>query len=268
MTLGTREQMIKDLHHDQSHLYIGASRKSFQVLQNKMSALFEDAITENQLLELVLYHGIRHVVQNSLQKVQSKLDFLKKMSFSHTAYFDMDFNLLGDQASNKVFEFNHYTSRDKIINQVCEFANLDPTSSRSSRPLQTLEELLMNAQITAVGGKPKDIKVMSHLKVEFDDQSLICLSAIDPYGSLEIKKFLKKVEAGQALGLDQSMNFGKGGAGVGSSLIFQNCDSLFLGVQPQKKTRVSVIMPYNVTERKYEGIQKSIHIFNPKVGAL
>ncbi len=265
--LPVREQMMRDLQPDINSLYICPTRKTFNAAQNKMAVLFEDSITDNQLLELVLYHNVRHIVQNSIQPVQGKLELVKKLSYNSDAYFDVDFALLSDTAANKIFEFNHLTSRDRLIHQICEFANLDPTSSRSTRPLQTVEELVMNAQVNAVGSKPKDAKIMSHLKVEFQD-NLLAFSAIDPYGLLDIKKFLKKIEAGHALGLDQSMNFGKGGAGVGSSLIFQNSDTVFLGVLATRKTRVSVIMPYNVTERKYDGMQKSIHIFNSKKGSL
>lgn len=263
----SRELLIQNLGHDAHFLYICATRKSYRGLQNKMSVLFEDSLTDSQILELILYHDIQHIVQNSFQPASEKLELLKKISFNHDGYFDIDFNLLGDNGTNKIFEFNHLTSRDKIIHQICEFADLDPTSSRSTRPLQSLEELLMNAQVNAVGTKPKDHKIMSHLKVEYRD-NLLSFSAVDPYGVLEVKRFIKKIEAGQALGLNKSMNFGKGGAGVGSSLIFQNSDSIFLGVLPTRKTRVSVIMPHNVTERKYEGIQRSVHIFNFKKGVL
>ena len=260
LELSAREKLVSILKHDPNYLNVSAHRKAFQVMTNKLSVLFEDSLTDSQLLELILYRNVKHIVQNSFQSAKDKLEFLKKVCLHTDRFFDINFNLLGDTAKTNLVEFNHLTSRNDIIDEVCNFASLSASSSRATKPLQTIEELLMNAQVSAVGGRPKSIHIKSHLKVELSDD-LIAFSTFDPYGSLDSKKFFKKIEAGQVLGLDQSMNYGKGGAGVGSSLIYQNCDSLFIGVQPLKKTRVSVIMPYNVTERKYEGIQKSVHIF-------
>ena len=98
----------------------------------------------------------------------------------------------------------------KIIDELCHFAGLSTVGSRSTRILQTVEELLMNAQVNARSSGSPISSSKSHLKIEISDH-LIAFSAFDPYGTLDIKKFFKKIEAGQALGLDQSMSFKKGG---------------------------------------------------------
>lgn len=69
-----------------------------------------------------------------------------------------------------------------------------------------------------------------------------------------------KVESGLSIGMSNAINFGRGGAGVGSSIIFNYVDSLYLGCIPNKITRVSVVMPYNKSEKKLELIQKSLNI--------
>lgn len=260
MLFENRTQLIKDLKYNKDQLFLCPHRKSFQVSNKKISVLFDDSMKDVQLLELILYHQVRHIIQNSFQKAQEKLNLLCRLFEKESQYFDENFNLLCRTLKTKTIDFNHETERNKIIDELCYFAGLSTVGSRSTKILQTVEELLMNAQISAPSTAQQASKLTSHLKIEISE-NLIAFSAIDPYGTLDIKKFFKKIEAGHALGLDQAISFKKGGAGVGSSLIFQNCDSLFLGVQPSKKTRVSVIMPYNTTDRKYEGIQKSIHLF-------
>jgi hypothetical protein len=136
---------------------------------------------------------------------------------------------------------------------------MDPGSARVTKAVEVMEELLMNAQINAPLLRQGSISARSFIKVEYSDK-LLAISVVDYYGSLDWKKFLKKIENCLALGLDKALNMGRGGAGLGSSIIFRNCDSLFLGVIPSKKTRVSVIMPYKGPDKKYESMQKSIHI--------
>jgi len=261
--IAERERIIKSLNADPNYMYISAKHVSMEKQSDKICTLFEDGLSDNQLLGYLTYRNYRSILQNSYQPAVEKLELLKKLSYNKLNFFNIEFDLLEEGAATRNFSFTHQTPRDDVFNEVCEFAMMDPESARSTRMRQTVEELLMNAQITARGTKSSLGKMQSYLKVEYTE-SLIAFSAFDDYGSLECKKFLKKVETGLALGLNNSINFGKGGAGLGSSLIFQNSDSLFLGVSANKKTRVSSIMPYNVTERKFEGLQRSLHIIETK----
>ena len=261
--VSAREEIIKVINANNNYLFISAKHASMEKHTGKICTLFEDGITDNQLLEYLTYRNYKSIVQNSYQPALEKLELLKKLSYNRLNFFNLEFNLLEDGAAAKNFVFTQNTPRDDIFKEVCEFTVMDPESARSAKARQTVEELLMNAQITAPSTKNSTERAASYLKVEYTD-SLIAFSAFDDYGSLDCKKFLKKVETGLALGLNKSINFGKGGAGLGSSLIFQNSDSLFLGVNANKKTRVSSIMPYNVTERKFEGMQRSLHIIEIK----
>ncbi|OFZ29066.1 MAG: hypothetical protein A2622_13320 [Bdellovibrionales bacterium RIFCSPHIGHO2_01_FULL_40_29] len=258
-----RDQMIKLVNSNSHAFQLSSSPKDSIHQLGKVCTLFGDGLTDAQLLELILYRNFRSIVQNSFQPAPEKLETMKRISVDPGKFLDLDFQLLEIGSATKDFPFTQQTNRDSVIREICEFALLKPESARATKALQTLEELLMNAQVNAPALRPTNDKMLSYIKIEYTDR-LLAISAFDCYGSLDCKKFLKKIEAGMALGLGKSMNLGKGGAGLGSSLIFQNCDSLFLGVTPNRKTRVSVIMPYNVTERKYEGLQRSIHVLEIK----
>ncbi len=263
LDLKEREKLIAVAQADGSLWQLSARHVLFDKTSDKLFSLFEDGLTDGQLLEYVMYRHYRSIFQNSFQPAADKLELLKKISSNKRQFFSLDFNLLEDGSANQTFIFNRQTAREELLSKVCKFINIDPESNRATRILQTVEELVMNVQITAPIVKNSVDLSASTLKVEYADHFL-AISAFDDYGSLDCKKFLKKVESALALGLDKSINFGKGGAGIGSSLIFRNCDSLFLGVHANRKTRVSVIMPLNVTEKKFDGLQRSINIIELK----
>lgn len=259
LDINEREKLISAAQADGSLWQLSARHVLFDKTSEKLFSLFEDGLTDGQLLEYIMYRHYRSILQNSFQPATDKLDLLKKISSNKRQFFSTEFNLLEDGAANQTFIFNRQTAREELLMKVFKFINMDSESHRATRIAQTIEELVMNVQITAPLAKNSPEQPASVLKIEYADQ-LLAISAFDDYGSLDSKKFLKKIESALALGLDKSINFGKGGAGIGSSLIFGNCDSLFLGVHANRKTRVSVIMPFNVPERKFEGLQRSINI--------
>ncbi|MFZ3231885.1 MAG: hypothetical protein WA160_16885 [Pseudobdellovibrio sp.] len=254
-----RQSLLEKIKIDDKKLNISLSHKDFIKNVNKVNLLFEDQLTESQLIQLVMYRDVRHIVQNSLQKADEKIQFLNQLVTKSSEYFGLDFNMLEEGSASEIFEFTALTDRQELIDKVCAFCLMDPSSGRSARPIQVMEEMVMNAQINAPQLRQGPISARSFIKVEYSDK-LMAISVFDYYGSLDWKKFFKKIENGLALGLDKALNFGRGGAGIGSTIIFKNCDSLFLGVIPFKKTRISVIMPYKAADKKYENIQKSIHI--------
>ncbi len=263
LDMGQRENLIQVTKADINSWQLTARHIVVDKTSGKFFSLFEDGLTDGQLLEYITYRSYKSILQNSYQAASEKLALLKTLSSNKRQYFSEDFNLLEEGSACQNFPFNRQSDRDEVISKVCQFIQIDPKSHRSSRIIQTIDELLMNAQITAALDKNILQHSMSLLKIEFADR-LLAISTFDQYGTLDCRKFLKKVESGLALGIDKSINFGKGGAGIGSSLIFRNCDSLFLGVYANKKTRVSVIMPLNVTEKKFEGLQRSIHVIEIK----
>ena len=210
-----REKLIAAAQPDGSLWQLSARHVLFDKTSDKLFSLFEDGLTDAQLLEYIMYRHYKSLFQNSFQTAADKLDLLKKISENKRQFFNLDFNLLEEGAANQSFVFNRQTVRQELLLKVCNFINIDPESHRSTRVLQTIEELIMNVQITAPIIKNSTDQSVSTLKVEYADQ-LLAISAFDDYASLDCKKFIKKVESALALGLDKSINFGKGGAGMHS----------------------------------------------------
>ncbi len=258
-----REKIVQALNFGITGWQVSAKHTVLEKNSSQYFTLFESGLTDNQLIEYVLYKNYKSIIQNSFQPAAAKLLLVKRLSAGRMQFFNPMFNILEDGAKSKTIVFGRQTSREEILAEFCDFIEMDSSSTRASKAMQTVEELVMNIQVTSANIKGPASQALSHLKIELTE-NLMAISASDDCGTLDCKKFLKKIESGLALGLDKSINFGKGGAGLGSSFIFKNCDSLFLGVNTNKKTRVSVIMPFNVTERKFDDLQRSIHIIDVK----
>jgi hypothetical protein len=139
----------------------------------------------------------------------------------------------------KIFNIGPKDNRLTHIESIFKWLELDMMSSRAQPMVQVIEELIMNAQITA----PLQRQNVTPKNVE-----------------LKIDKFLKRIENAFTVGLGKSINFGRGGAGLGSSIIYKYAESIYLGCITEQCTRVSIIMPFNKSEKVFSTIQKSIHV--------
>lgn len=91
------------------------------------------------------------------------------------------------------------------------------------------------------------------------DESRLVIGCEDPYGSLGILRYLSKVKATYTLGAAATMNFGSGGAGLGSYIIFNTGASLYIGVRPGQSTVICCVLPLGMSNRKRAQLPKHLH---------
>jgi hypothetical protein len=91
------------------------------------------------------------------------------------------------------------------------------------------------------------------------DESRLMIGCEDPYGSLSVEKYLNKVKATYAQGAAATMNFGPGGAGLGSYIIFNAGCSLYYGVRPGHATIICCVLPLGMSNRKRAQLPKHFH---------
>lgn len=231
----------------------------FNKKPGKKNLLVTDQIEEKQVLNMALRQEIHHVVQNSFQPLSEKIQRLDVLSEDYRKYFNMNFNLLVDPEMTKLISIAPKDNRLSHLEAIFKWLDVDISSSRAQPMVQVIEELIMNAQITAPMQKPNVIHKNIELKIE-KKKDLLAVSAMDFYGTLAVDKFLKRIEQAFMVGLGPAINYGRGGAGLGSSIIYKYCESIFLGCIWEQCTRVSVIMPFNKSEKSFSTIQKSIHL--------
>lgn len=91
------------------------------------------------------------------------------------------------------------------------------------------------------------------------DDSRLVVGVMDPFGALDLKFYLNKIKATYLRGPAATMNFGPGGAGLGSYIIFNTGSSLYFGVWPKRATVLCCVIPLGMSYRKRVQLPKHLH---------
>jgi hypothetical protein len=91
------------------------------------------------------------------------------------------------------------------------------------------------------------------------DESRLMIACQDQFGALNIDGYLSKIKSTYERGAAASMNFGPGGAGIGSYIIFNTCVSFYVGVKSGRASIVACVLPLGMSNRKRTLMPKHIH---------
>ena len=265
LDIGTRKKTIEDFmlkHQPLVNMELASSVKDYQLAKVKESTiLVEDGLNPSQILEMCINRNLKHVIQNSKMSLDQKFAIAQKLLRNPIESLNFDFPLFESSDINHTFEFSSDTNRSKLLSTVLDKLGVDIKNHNQQHIVTSVEELIMNAQVHAPRyGAFKSPHRMSFLMEKKDDY--VALSVFDDYGTLTINKFLNKILNTFTLGVKESINYGTGGAGLGSSIIFANAEVLYIGVLPKRITRVTVLCPLKKREKEKELEQKSIQIID------
>jgi hypothetical protein len=165
--------------------------------------------------------------------------------------------------------FNKKEDKQRIINEAVYFFKQIRSTMALEAIYAVIEELFMNAVYDApreaqklnYGLEVKDSELLiSH------DSELIIISCIDYYGSLNIQKFLNRMQLVTNTGAGDSINMDvdKGGAGIGCYILFNHCLDLIIGVNHGVATRFTCIFPFRMGQKNFSSITKNIHFIDLK----
>ncbi|MEK6628235.1 MAG: hypothetical protein AABY53_06380 [Bdellovibrionota bacterium] len=232
-------------------------------LSNKLNVLLECGYSNTQVIESVVYHNITNFIQNSFFSALDKVALLFNLATQRDLFYDENLKILSDATHRHKLYFNPKSKREDLEKEIFNKLEMKIDSNRLTPVRQVLDELVMNAQLDAPKLSTARNVNQSVLIVERTD-NLISISVIDYYGTLDVKRFLKKIEGSLKLGQGDAINYSqhKGGAGLGSSIIYNHSDMLLMGCKRLKITRVTSVLPYNISEKKFSSIQKSISIID------
>lgn len=174
---------------------------------------------------------------------------------------------------NREFEFKFKSTADKpaLKKAIEEFVAEIGSANVSESVDAILEELYMNAMLDA----PKEAVNQGATECKyaaggyaviriFQNETRLAIVCEDPFGSLNLTKLVNRMDevyqkgAGTAICLDDKAN----GAGLGCVMMFEHCESLFLGVVPGQLTLVTCLIPLGVSNRKRAQMKKSLHLIN------
>ena len=226
------------------------------------NVLLTDSLEPQSLIELALQKKECHIIQNSIQPIHEKVEFINRLQLNPNQYYSENFSLLNrpqNSATSLDVHFKQQDDRSALIESVFLHFKLNSSYNRHRIFFQIINELIMNIQINAPHQSKQLNTRDSLLKIELAE-GYVGVSAIDFYGALSVDHLLNRILTVQKDGFADSIQMNQSqGAGIGSTMIYNNCDSFFVGCQPQQSTRISVVFPFNINENQTEFMQKSIH---------
>jgi hypothetical protein len=231
-----------------------------------LDILVSDGITDDHCLELVLSRRTSHVVQNSILGIEDQLSTLQKLLINESQYYDSLFQFIKGEVHAVSFDVE--TDRDKLLIEIFNICDIDLNLTKNKILLQAGHELLMNSQIDAprnyleqnqLDSNTNRNKSLFLIEKNLTDK-IIVMTTIDFFGSLVPQKMLQSISTARESNFKIDSTATKTGAGLGSSILYNYCDSIYLGAIKNKMSRVTVVLPLLMAEKNMLGIQKSIHI--------
>lgn len=179
--------------------------------------------------------------------------------------------LLGNREKLYRFEVRSLAEKKGILAETDKILDLyEMSRSLKEGCLQCADELLTNSIFNApFSGKVDrsriDLEVPGERPVIFDvsiGETDLVISCTDPFGSLEVQSFFTRILNCYKSGVGESINYGAGGAGIGSHMIFEQCSSLIIGVVPKKRTSFYCRFPLKMSSKTRKLLPKNIIVFN------
>lgn len=237
-----------------------------------LSILASQDFEPAQVVEMMARNKFRSFVQKRESHFVKDLNTSSRLLIDPNLYFSQG----GRSSLNDVhreFEFKFRSTADKpeLKKSIEQFVAEIGSDNVSESVEAILEELYMNAMFDA----PKEAvnRGQSNCTYEpdqysviriFQNESRLAIVCEDPFGSLNLAKLMTRMDevyqkgAGATIRLDEATN----GAGLGCVMMFEHCESLFLGVMPGQRTLVTCLIPLGISNRKRAQLKKSLHLIH------
>lgn len=150
------------------------------------------------------------------------------------------------------------SNSESLTEDICLAADELLTNAIYNAPHVNFQKNGPGAPRTSTFGEANDLRPGS-LFIGHNDKRVI-LGCSDAYGTLNPKALLAKLKSCYENGAADSVNFGTGGAGLGTFMMFQSALSLYLGVSPYRKTVICWAYSLERRARVRSALPKNIHV--------
>jgi hypothetical protein len=266
----SNSQLFSDVSSELANAYPDLSVSHLAHWDPQMTAshiLVEDSLENGEIVAQVREKKIHHLVQKNESRFSDQLLLAGKLISEQTQYFLKSHSILDRQLVDAcLIPFFGAQDKPRLIEKCTEFVGKLGRASVLETAMIVVEELYMNAAIDA----PKEAlrqgipthEQPAELFLAYDGQDLQ-ISCTDAYGSLDIAKFIGRMNEVYEKGAGEVINMNRGnGAGLGCVIIFEQCSTLVLGVIPGIQTKVSGIIPVCMSRRQRAQLKKSLHWFH------
>lgn len=253
----------------------------------KSELLYTDRLSNSGLLDLCLNKKIHHIVQKSNLDTSRELRVSSDLIEQPEKFFQFPFSIINnverpcEDSENRLrqlkFSPEKASDKDSLLRIIEDYV-IEITKSKTllGDVLNTADELFTNAIYNA----PFVNQENSHSGIERDfenveinplkrpvvylghDHEKIDIGCSDYYGSLNITSMLKRLRRCVGSNLAEMINYGKGGAGIGSYLIFESSCVMYLAVQKSRQTTICCSFPYKLSSKERSVLPKNIHIID------
>lgn len=244
-----------------------------------------DQLSPEEVLRYGIDFKVRHICQRQGLNFENALKNANAIHANPDGYFSFPCSTIlrpdavGEESEKQVkffdFKFTASDQKSEILNEIVSLM----TSSAAGQTViedvvSVSDELFTNALYNApfvdavTGHNPGINRHDTEIRLEDGkygrlflamNESLLVIGCEDPYGSLNIERYLRKIQATYSRGPAATMNFGPGGAGIGSYIMFNAGASLFFGVKPKQMTTLCCAIPLGMSYRKRVVLPKHLH---------
>ncbi len=258
---------------------------SINIAEFQDDLLFTDKTSNAQLLDLCLNRKVHHVVQKSNLNPDKELSISAKLLEEPGRFFDFPFSYINDvdqpcletESHCQKFRFSPEKASDKdmLLAKIEEYlAAITSSKTLLGDVLNAVDELFTNSIYNAPFVNHENSQ--SGVERDFESVSIdpnkrpviymghnaeeVFVGCSDFYGSLNIESLLKRLRRCVENELSEVINYGSGGAGIGTYLIFDSCRSMYIAVQKLKQTTICCSFPYKLPAKQRGLLPKNIHI--------
>lgn len=244
-----------------------------------------EQLSPERVLSLFLSKGVHHIIQEAGPAYDEELRIAKHMSLNPAQFAQFPASILtgAGEFSEKTekscreftWNFSHPNEKKGLLETVDEcMRKITNSWSLIHDARMVTDEIITNAIIhgpfvkmgmcnpemeqvaQALGSDPK--KWPEVFLAQTADRFFI--GCRDFHGSLDLEKMLKRVQICFSIGPGDLINFGRGGAQIGSYMVIEACTSFYLAVESGVSTTLIYGFPKRTIALSRRAIPKNLHI--------
>lgn len=225
----------------------------------------DEQLEPADVIDQVIQRGCNFLLQKNKGFFENDLDGTAGLAEQPAAYFLESFQFSPEPAL-QTLSLSFSNSQDKEVLKEKSLALISNFKSGTldDSLIAIIEELYMNAVFDAPREAQKTgaQSVANPLFELILTEKLLQVSCTDFYGSLDVFKFLKRMNDVYRNGAGPIMTSEDNqGAGLGCMILFEHSTCVILGVDPGRKSKVSCLIPIGVSHLRRSQMKKSLHWF-------
>lgn len=257
-----------------------------ETLNAEVSVGVVDKAAPEAILGLILDLGIKSIVQTTAPFVPEELKTAQVIVADNRKFLDFPMatimmpDIVNEDMEKKMCElripFSSSSQKGEILEKVHAYVSTQSKlNSLIDDVLLAVDELFtnsiynapfMNTENSNVGASRKqpNLVMADNKQGEIMVGSFagrLVIGCRDPFGTLNVFKFLSRFRDCYEKGMREMMTFGEGGAGVGGYLVFNMSMSYYLGVEMGVQTIICCSFPLGKSASYREEIPKNVHCF-------